>query len=309
MESVEISARSVDEAIDSALEQLGVKLSEVEIVVLSKGRAGILGVGAEDARVRVSKLEVGRTRMSAASFPPRPPVMSYATDGEAAEDEDDDEETPPPEQRRPVEERRPFEGRRSAPAPERRLIEERRPAPPRGRPQQTAAPFAGGGPTATTGMEVLSGLLDRMGFQVEVVETEPPGPTPTGGEVIAYDIRGEDLGVLIGRRGQTLSSLQYLMNLMVNRRLRDPAVVVVDVEGYRARRYNTLRGLAQRMADRVRSGGQSITLEPMNAAERRIIHLALQDYRDVTTQSVGEGDNRKVSIVPRKGGRGSDRQS
>lgn len=304
MESVEISAKSVDEAIDTALEQLGAKLSEVEIVVLSRGRAGILGVGAEDARVRVSKLEVGRTRMSAASFPPRPPVMTYATEGEvAAEDEEDEDQGPPQAQHRPSEERRPYEARR--PAPERRSFEEHRPAP---RERQPAQPFVGGGPTANTGMEVLSGLLNKMGFQVEVVETEPPGPTPpASGDVVAYDIRGDDLGVLIGRRGQTLSSLQYLMNLMVNRRLRNPAVIVVDVEGYRARRYNTLRGLAQRMADRVRSSGQSVTLEPMNAAERRIIHLALQDYRDVTTQSVGEGDNRKVSIVPRKGGRDGGR--
>lgn len=281
MESVEISAKSVDEAIDIALDQLGVKLSEVEIVVLSRGRVGILGVGAEDARVRVSKLEVGRTRMSAPNFPPRPPVVTYATEGEAAAQDEEAEELP--------EEPRP-----------RRIAEERRPA----RPRQ---PFVGGGPTANTGMEVLSALLDQMGFQVEVAETEPPGETPpASGTVVAYDIRGEDLGVLIGRRGQTLSSLQYLINLMVNRRLRNPAMVVVDVEGYRARRYSALRGLAQRMADRVRSSGQPVTLEPMTAAERRIIHLTLQDYRDVTTQSVGEGDNRKVSIVPRKGGRGGN---
>jgi len=251
----------------------------VEIVVLSRGRAGILGVGAEDARVRVSKLEVGRTRMSMPNFPPRPPVVTYATEGERQPQQ---EEEGPPEPKS-IEERRPFEERRPSPRPR---------------------PVPSGGASSAAGREVLSGLLERMGFQVEVMETEPPVPAaPSSGTVVAFDIRGDDLGVLIGRRGQTLSSLQYLINLMVNRHLQDPAVIVVDVEGYRARRYQSLRGLAQRMADRVRSSGQPVTLEPMNAAERRIIHMALQDYRDVTTQSVGEGDSRKVSIVPRRGGR------
>ena len=276
MESLEVSAKSVDEAIELALQQLGAKLSEVEITILGKGRAGILGVGAEDARIRVTKVDIGRSRLSVPNFPPRPPAITYATESDRSPQrdlEDEDEEAAQPQ--------------------------------PGARPVRAAAPpvVATGGAPSVAGLEVLQGLLDHMGFDVEVVETEAPGPAPaSSGTVVAFDIRGDDLGVLIGRRGQTLSSLQYLINLMVNRRLRNPAAVVVDVEGYRARRYQSLQGLAQRMADRVRSSGQTVTLEPMNAAERRIIHLTLQDYRDVTTQSVGEGESRKVSIVPRRRG-------
>jgi spoIIIJ-associated protein len=255
MENLEVNAKSVDEAVEIALRELGAKLSEVEIVILSEGRAGILGLGAEDARVRVSKLAIGRSRMSAPNFPPRPPAISYAPQAAAT----------------------------AARAPE--------PLTHRG----------DAGPEARAGREVLEALLARLGLEAEVIDTQPPTPPPSSsGSVVAFDIRGNDLGLLIGRRGQTLTSLQYVVNLIVNRRHNSPLSVVVDVEGYRARRYQTLRGLAQRMADRVRTTGQTVTLEPMTAAERRIIHLALQDYSDVTTQSDGEGENRKVSIMRKR---------
>lgn len=248
MENLEVSAKSVDEAVEIALKQLGAKLSEVEIMILSEGRAGILGLGAEDARVRVTKLELGRSRMSA-DFPPRPPAISYAS--HTAE----------------------------------RAVEQ----------GPGGADLSG---VAQVGREVLEELLSQLAIDAEVVETKPSGfASSSGGAVIAFDVRGDDLGILIGRRGQTLASLQYLVNLMVSRRLKGYTTVTVDVEGYRARRYESLRGLAQRMADRVRSTGQPVTLEPMSAAERRVIHLTLQDYPDVTTLSIGEGENRKVSIV------------
>lgn len=249
MESLEINAKSVDEAVELALQQLGAKLSEVEIVILSEGRAGILGIGAEDARVRVTKLDMGRSRMSA-DFPPRPPVISYASSHTA----------------------------------------------------ERAVTYNAAGADATElssiGREVLEKILDQLALDAEVVETKLPAQAiPSADSAVAFDIRGDDLGILIGRRGQTLTALQYLVNLIVNKRLKSHAAIMVDVEGYRARRYETLRGLANRMAERVRNTGQAVTLEPMSAAERRIIHMALQDYADVTTQSVGEGENRKVSIV------------
>ena len=143
--------------------------------------------------------------------------------------------------------------------------------------------------------------MSGLGFRATLVETAPPIPVPATSDItVAFDVRGRDLGLLIGRRGQTLASIQFVVNMMVNRKLRNSALVVVDVEGYRARRYLALRTLAERMADRVRRNGQPVTLEPMNASERRIIHMTLQDYQDVATQSVGEGENRKVTVVPKR---------
>ncbi len=330
MESLEVSAKSVDEAIDIALEKLGVRASEVEITVLSSGRSGILGIGAEDARVRVTKLDLGRTRMSSADFPPRPPVISYATDRSVFEDDEEDlieaqrplSPPPAPPQQRGQRDR----GRDRGPRRDREAAQGREGNRERDRDrdrgpaqggrrdsgQQRQAPRAAqlpqGKPATGPGAEVLGELLRRLGFDCGIVEVEPPAlGAGANGAAIAYDIRGEDLGVLIGRRGQTLASLQYLVNLIVSRQHKDAGNVVIDVEGYRSRRYQALRGLAQRMADRVRSTGQPVTLEPMNAAERRIVHMTLQDVRDVTTQSMGEGDNRKVSIVPRRRGQQENR--
>jgi spoIIIJ-associated protein len=114
------------------------------------------------------------------------------------------------------------------------------------------------------------------------------------------DVSGDDLGLLIGRRGQTLASLQYLVNLIVSRKLQSRASFGVDVEGYRRRREDSLKGLALRMADRVKTTGQSVTLEPMPANERRIVHLTLAGDPKVITVSIGEGEGRKVAITPRR---------
>jgi spoIIIJ-associated protein len=114
------------------------------------------------------------------------------------------------------------------------------------------------------------------------------------------NIEGEDLGILIGRRGETLAAIQYLLRLMVNHRMRRWVNLVVDVEGYKSRREEQLRSLALRMADRVAKSGRAVALEAMPPAERRIVHITLRDHPDVTTQSVGEGDHRKVTIIPKE---------
>jgi spoIIIJ-associated protein len=112
------------------------------------------------------------------------------------------------------------------------------------------------------------------------------------------DVLGDDLGILIGRRGETLRALQFITRLMVGKRLRTWARVNVDVEYYKARRDETLQDLAARMADRVRSTGEIVTLEAMPPRERRIIHLALRDDPYVTTKSHGEEGDRKVVLSP-----------
>ena len=122
----------------------------------------------------------------------------------------------------------------------------------------------------------------------------------SGGPVI--DITGEDSGLLIGRRGETLRSLQFLVNLVVRKSPGNESVrVVLDIERYRERRYNSLRELALKVANTVAGTGRSVSLEPMPAAERRIIHLALSDHPRVSTESSGIGEARKVTITPKKG--------
>lgn len=150
-------------------------------------------------------------------------------------------------------------------------------------------------------VELLEDILDLLGIDADVIAREPVSPGDGVGMVKAVlDVEGDDLGMLIGRRGETLVSLQYLLNLMLARRVRSRAMVGVDVGGYRRRREDSLRNLANRMADRVRMTGQSVTLEPMPPNERRIIHIALSESPDVLTVSIGEGEGRKVAISPRR---------
>jgi spoIIIJ-associated protein len=139
-------------------------------------------------------------------------------------------------------------------------------------------------------LDTLLRLLEVAG-KVEVLSDEIP---------LALDIKGDDLGILIGRRGQTLAALEYVTKLMVAGRLKTWLPLSVDVAGYRKRRYDSLQKLALYLAEQVKSKRSPITMEPMPADERRIIHLTLADNPDVTTQSIGEGENRKVVILPRE---------
>ena len=149
--------------------------------------------------------------------------------------------------------------------------------------------------------QMLDRLLELMGVNADVSirDAETPGDG-VGMALAVLDIEGDDLGLLIGRRGETLQSLQYLLNLMASRKLGQNVFFTVDVEGYRQRRERTLTQLARRTADQVKRTQRAITLDPMPANERRIIHLALSEDRHVSTSSVGEGDNRKVSISLRR---------
>ena len=253
MESVEVSAKNVDEAIDIALEELGLKRQQVEIEILTPGRPGLLGIGGEPARVRVTALEEGTAR----------PMAEPGVE---------------PEERAGVEvdERAGVE------------IKDLR------------------SPEIDLAIESLTQLLEFMEIDCEVTLRAPETPGDGLGRASAVlDMDGDDLGLLIGRRGTTLAALQYMVNVMVNRKMGTRVLVNIDAEHYKRRREETLRGLARRMADRVRQTSRSITLEPMPAAERRIIHLVLAEDEMVTTGSVGEGESRKVVIYPRRSRRGA----
>lgn len=222
MESVEVSAKTEEEAIAIALAELGLSRSEVEVVVVKKGKTGIFGFGSEEVRVRVTPL------------------------GQKPEREDGED-------------------------------------------------------VAGMAVAALQNILSLMKVPASVV-LDKSGAGEGGN--IPLDIKGEDLGILIGRRGETLSALQYLVNLIVSRRLKGRVGVVVDVEGYRQRRYESLRSLARRLAEQVKSTGRSVTLEPMPPNERRIIHLELKDNPDVATQSMGQGEERKIAILSKSGYKG-----
>jgi len=240
VESVEVSAKSVDEAIDIALQELGLRRQQVDIEVLTAGKPGLLGIGGEPARVRVTALEEGTAR----------PMAEPGVE---------------PEEQVAVE------------------IKDLR------------------SPEVDLAIECLTQLLELMEIDCEVTLRAPETPGDGLGRASAVlDVDGDDLGLLIGRRGSTLAALQYMVNVMVNRKMGGQVLVNVDAEHYKRRREETLRGLARRMADRVRQTSRSVTLEPMPPAERRIVHLALAENGQVTTGSVGEGETRKVVIYPRR---------
>ncbi|MFN2189439.1 MAG: RNA-binding cell elongation regulator Jag/EloR [Candidatus Promineifilaceae bacterium] len=146
--------------------------------------------------------------------------------------------------------------------------------------------------------EVVDNLLEKLQFDAntEVYETEPDDLTGETRWVV--DISGEDLGMLIGTRGETLNALQHVARLMTGHSLRQRPKFIIDVQGYRSRREKALSRLAERMAGKVLKRGKPMTLEPMPPNERRIIHLTLRDDDRVYTESVGEGRQRKVQIFP-----------
>ncbi|HTP11374.1 MAG TPA: RNA-binding cell elongation regulator Jag/EloR [Anaerolineae bacterium] len=154
---------------------------------------------------------------------------------------------------------------------------------------------------ALAAQHLLQAVLDRMKYRVQIVQRDPAdlnGYDEQDEPTLVLDIRGGDLSTLIGRRGETLDGLQYLVRLLVAKELSHYVHVVLDVEGYKAHRAQMLKQLALRMADRVATTHKPAALEPMPANERRIVHLALRDHTQVRTESVGMGENRKVTIIP-----------
>jgi len=241
VESLEVTARTVNEAIDKALSRLGKSRDEVVISILSEGSRGILGIGGEEARILVSLRAV--------------------------------EPEPEPE---------------PAPAPIAEAVSVARPKPSTDQIGETAR-------------EILENLLAGMNVDGEVESRPVPSDASEEGISAYLDIVGaEDVGILIGRRGETLGSLQFLTNLIASRKVGKWSKVLVDVEGYRVRRESALRNLALRIAQRVQQTRQPMALEAMPPNERRIVHLTLQNHPAVTTASTGDGDQRHVVIQPKR---------
>ena len=219
VESLEVSGKTVGEAIERALQQLGLTRDQVEVAVLNKGKSGFLGMGSEEAVVKVT------------------PLVQAEQEGN----------------------------------------------------------------TAAVAKEALEELLKRMKLTARVeIGSDTTETSESEVAPIALEVKGDDLGILIGRQGETLAALQYIVRLIVAHHEKARVPLTIDVEGYRQRRYRSLRELALRLAQKAVSSGQSMTLEPMPADERRIVHLALSVNPDVVTQSIGEGEMRKVVIMPQK---------
>ena len=193
-----------------------------------------------------------------------------------------------------------------APKPSQLVVKPPQPAPEpepepiRGTPEK-AEPETSSQAPELVGREILQDILHLMGIKASVemrlgyeLAEEGEAPPPV------LNITGEDLGVLIGRRGENLSALQYLLRLMVSHRLKHWSDLVVDVEQYRVRRHRALQSLAERVAEQVAKTGRSQALEPMPAYERRLVHIALRNHPHVSTHSVGEGERRKVTVIPKR---------
>ena len=280
-----VTGGTVEDAVKRALLQLNVTLDEIDVEVLSSGSRGVLGMGREDARVRVTvrsrpyseaeDLEADEAEeVAAEAEAAAPEAEAAAPEAEAADDEESAEEEAPA----PI--------AVEAPA----AAEEEPAAPPTRRPRGEL--LESGEELENEAEDLLETLLDRMGFMADfdLVSENPLG----------YNIVGDDdFGRLIGRQGETLRAFGYLVNLMLGRRMGRPCRVIVDVNGYRQRRADQLAELAETLADEVRDTQEPITLEAMPANERRLVHVALADDEDVRTYSIGEGDERRVVISPR----------
>ena len=272
MEDVEAEGRTVGEATEKALSLLNLRRDQVEITVLTEGRPRLLGFGGEPARVRV-----------------RPIAQVEAADEEEEEEyEDEDEEYEEEDEEEGGEEEEEEEEEEELPAAVRRA-----PAPV----AVQALPMDEG--DIAVAVAVLENLLRLMDVEAEVEARAPETAGDGVGMIEAIlDVSGDDLGILIGRRGSTLASLQYILNLIVGKQVGHRVSYGIDVDGYRRRREEALVSLARRMADRVRGTGRSVTLEPMPPNERRIVHITLAEDPEVMTVSIGEGEARKVAITP-----------
>lgn len=169
---------------------------------------------------------------------------------------------------------------------------------PTGIPAEGVAPVAAGDELLDITRETVHTLLTKMKVDANVTASYGE-PDEDGDKPIMVDIRGEDLSVLIGRRSETLNALQYIAGLMISKQAGHYVQLVVDVEGFRTRREKQLRQLARRMAEQAIHTGKRQVLEPMSAADRRVIHIELRDDPSVTTESIGTEPNRKVTILPR----------
>ena len=278
MRSMEFSGRTVDEAIFAGLTEMGVTIDEVEIETLQSESKGIFGLGAKQAVVRLTEREVPLVMEMEQVFRKEEADASRRGQGQRHErggargrgdnrrsDRRDDRRGPRPER-----------------YPEDDIPEE-------------TFDYSEALAKETPCAAFLSGMLERMDIPSTVVAAN----TDNG---LRLRIDSDTMGLLIGRRGETLDAMQYIVSLMANKNRKEEGYlrVTLDTEGYRSRREETLKRLARKNATQVRQTGRAVAMEPMNPYERRVLHSALQGFSGVETHSEGEEPNRFVVITPNR---------
>ena len=283
----------------------------VSVEVLENPRSGFLGIGAQPARVKVTYEapdEAPKPALSSASrSKPKKPAESKPADGAkviapaapkviapAAPEASRPQEARASAPKAPQQPRQDRAPKQRGPRPERRDQKPRQPQQPE-KPAVPAEPkvYAPAEPGSTEERieTFIKGLLEHMGSDAV------PHAVKTADETYLVDLVGENLGILIGRRGETLDAIQHLTNYAVNRGQNKRVRINVDAESYRLKREQALQRLAQKVAGKVTRYRRNITLEPMNAYERHVIHAALQDHPDVTTFSTGTEPNRRIVVA------------
>ena len=272
MESIESTGATVEEAIAAGMKELGVDSPEqVMVEVLQEPDAGIMGEGARPAIVRLLFMGTSSSSAPSTSIVNQTPqgttqivAEPYQYDYSAEEDDEDNEDDT------------------------------------EGSADSILVAFEDAAEDAQVAKQVLDEIFDKMDLETTVEIRRAESTRPDESTHWILNVEGKQINRLIGHRGETLSSLQYIARLIVSRRLQRRANIIVDAGNYKAQRSERLRGLANRMADQAVRQNRMVTLEPMPPHERRIIHLTLRKRADVTTKSVGEGRSRKVTIHPAK---------
>ncbi|GIK56959.1 MAG: KH domain-containing protein [Chloroflexi bacterium] len=270
---IEVRGQTVDNAIEIGLTKLGLNRSDVIVDVIDEGSRGILGLGAREAVVRLLPMTPAVPEQKAEPAPARPtpvkptPAKVAPTPTKIV--------TPPVPPQTPVIVQQ--EETAVTPITSEELALER-----------------------DTAVAILQTILDHMQIEADIHTAVTEPDDMTGQPINLIEITGPDLGVLIGPRGDTLVSLQYMARLIASHQLKNKANFVIDVEGYRERRKQALARLAERMASKVIKQQRPVSLEPMPANERRVIHMILRDHAAVYTQSTGEGSQRRVRIHPKR---------
>lgn len=296
MSGKEYTAKSIEEALEKALNEMMLTRDDIEYEVVTQPSRGFLGFGQRDAVVRVRKKVIEELKDIVADIreerkeeQPKQPVVEK-TEQPAAKTA--------PEVKQPEARAGEIAELKEAAAPAEKKAEEQ-PAAVVETPQTEAVSKPAEkcdrkevlAHAEEKGRAFLSRIFEEMKLDVTIDVKEKNG-------YLVFDLKGKNLGILIGRRGDTLDSLQFLLNLVINEKNTAKVKGIIDIEHYRAKREETLIGLSHKLAAKARKTGQKVVLEPMNPQERRIIHMALQNDRRVSTYSEGEEPYRKVVIVP-----------
>ena len=306
--SIVTTGKTIDLAIEAALTQLGLDRDSVSVMVLQQAKAGFLGIGAAPAKVqvtyeapdpvpeapKVALSAASRSKPKAAPAPAKKPevVKPAVNKVEAPKPEAPKAEAPKaePKAEAPKAPKQPKNDTPKAPREPREPKQPREPRQPKAPKEPKVYAPAEAGSTEETIEKFLKGLLENMGSQAV--------PHAVKGEDNTYrvDLVGEDLGFLIGHRGETLDAIQHLCNYAINKGISGHVRVNVDAEEYRQKREDSLRRYARKKAQQVLKARRRTTLEPMNAYERHVIHATLQEMENITTHSTGTEPNRRVVI-------------